>query len=85
MNTDAKDIRYFGDADNRDRLLQRYEADDLFRGLVDEFSTGWTDDDGVSHSGPTIGDAAYVEGLLKRLDRLGYDLVYRGVTNGESN
>ena len=37
-----------------EELIERYDTDPLFHSIVDQVNSGWTDDDGVAHEGPSV-------------------------------
>lgn len=48
-------------------LAERYENDAIFRAVVDSLPSGFADDDGVRHSGPTVATARQAERILAAL------------------
>ena len=37
-----------------EELIERYDTDPLFHSIVNQVNSGWTDDDGVAHEGPSV-------------------------------
>lgn len=60
-----------------ERAVERYDAEAAYKRLVDTLSAGgFTDEDGVRHSGPTLADAEHADAALKALSAKGPVVVF---------